>query len=229
MKLSIIVPAFNEEKTIGKNISSLLKVDLGNAQREIIVVNDYSTDKTLHKLKKYGRNPKISIFSHTFNQGKGAAIKTGISHASGHYVIIQDADFEYDPKDIKKLFQTIRSRKGVIVYGSRYIGKNENLSFHWLGNKFLTLTTNFLYGAKLTDMETCYKLIPREFYRNLTIESKRFNFEPEVTAKALKAGYEIIEVPISYRKRGFYEGKKLKWWKDGFSACWTLLKYRFSK
>lgn len=229
MKLSIIVPAFNEEKTIEKNLNALLKVDLGNIDREIIVVNDCSTDKTAQKLKKYQANRKIKIFSHSNNQGKGAAIKTGLSRATGSFLIIQDADFEYDPKDIKNLLRAINNRKQVVVYGSRYIGKNKDTFFHKFGNKFLTVATNFLYGSSLTDMETCYKLMPKAFLRSITVESKRFNFEPEITAKILKSGYKIIEIPISYHKRGFYEGKKLRWWKDGFSAIWTLSKYRVLK
>lgn len=225
--LSIIVPVFNEEKTIQKLVDKILKVKIGSFDREIIIINDASNDSTKDKLAKFKRHKRIKVIHHSVNQGKGAAIKTGIKKATGLFLIIQDADFEYNPSDIKTLLKVIHANKKSVVYGSRYLGKHFDTFTHKLGNKAVTLTTNLLYGCSLTDMETCYKLIPRQLYKQVDIQSKRFNFEPEITAKIIRKGYKIIEVPISYHKRNFFEGKKLRWWKDGFSAIWTLFKYRF--
>lgn len=225
--LSILVPVFNEEKTIKKLINNLLRVDIGPFKKEIIIVNDHSSDLTGKKLARYRKHPLIRVRTHERNRGKGAAIRTALKSARGEFAIIQDADFEYEPADIKRLLTASKNNHGAVIYGSRYKGKHIDTLFHKLGNRFVTLTTNILYGCYLTDMETCYKLLPREIYSALPLKSDRFNIEPEITAKILKHGHRIVEVPISYHKRTFFEGKKLKWWKDGFSAVWTLVKFRF--
>ena len=160
--------------------------------------------------------------------GKGAALRTGITHTTGDYVIIQDADLEYDPSDYKLLIDPIMAGRADVVYGSRFSGNYKDMSnLHYFGNKFLTLITNILFGVMLTDMETCYKLTPGDFLRSIKIESNRFNFEPEITAKILKSKLRVIEVPINYRGRSHSEGKKITW-RDGVSAVTTLFKYRFN-
>lgn len=224
--LSIIIPVYNEQDTIEKVLKNIIKLELFGFRKEIIIVDDCSTDKTSLILKKYAGN-NIQLFTHSRNTGKGSAIKTGISVSKGKFIIIQDADLEYDPKDIQKLLRAALLHKGKIIYGSRFLEKNNDMVFgHKQANQILTLITNCLYGSKLTDMETCYKLIPREVLNKIQIESSRFNFEPEITAKILKMGKDIFECPISYEKRSFSEGKKIRWY-DGVSAIWTLLKYKF--
>lgn len=228
MKLTIIIPVYNEEKTIRKIIDRVKRVNFGKWGREIIVVNDCSTDGTKKELAKIKTQKDFQIINHEVNKGKGAAIRTGIGKATGDYLIIQDADFEYDPNDILKLIKVVEKTNNVVVYGSRFNGKHEDTIFgHKFGNQMLTFITNLLFGLKITDMETCYKLMPRSVYTSLNIQSQRFNFEPEVTAKIAKKGISIVEVPVSYKKRGFSEGKNLKWWSDGPVAIWTLLRYRF--
>lgn len=228
MKLTIVIPVFNEEKTIKKIIDRVQAVNFGKWQKQILVVNDCSTDGTANELSKIKQREDLQIFTHPINQGKGAAIRTGMKMATGDFLIIQDADFEYDPNDILKLLKVVEKQKGVVVYGSRFNGDHEDTIFgHKFGNQMLTLVTNFLFGLNISDMETCYKLMPRSIYSKLKIESNRFNFEPEVTAKIAKQGVPIIEVPVSYKKRGFSEGKNLKWWSDGPMAILTLIKYRF--
>jgi glycosyltransferase involved in cell wall biosynthesis len=228
MKLTIVIPVYNEQKTIKKIIDRVQAANFGKWQKEIIVVNDCSTDKTANELAKIKSGKNLQILSHTINQGKGAAIRTGMKRATGDYLIIQDADFEYDPNDISKLLQVVEKQPDVVVYGSRFNGQHEDTIFgHKLGNQMLTVITNMLFGLKISDMETCYKLMPRSVYSGIKIDSDRFNFEPEVTAKIAKKGLPIIEVPVSYSKRGFSEGKNLKWWSDGPMAILTLLKYRF--
>lgn len=226
MKLSIIIPVFNEEKSIQRLISTLTSLKTPGVKKEIIVIDDHSTDRTSVKLQKFLHDSKIKVLTHEENQGKGAAIKTGMQFATGDYLIVQDADFEYDPRDIGPMLTFARIYPEAVIYGSRYLGTHVDTYFHKMGNWFVTCVTNLLFQSRLTDMETCYKLIPKKIYKKLNIQSNRFNFEPEVTAKILRMSYKIIEVPISYHKRGFYEGKKLRWWKDGISALWTLIKYR---
>jgi glycosyltransferase involved in cell wall biosynthesis len=227
-KLSIVIPVYNEESTVKELIEVVLKVDLGSIEKELIIVNDASKDKTgeiVDSLKVM--YPQISVFHHEVNLGKGAALRTGIQHTTGDYVIIQDADLEYDPNDYRLLIEPITSGRADVVYGSRFSGNYEDMSnLHYFGNKFLTLITNILFGVMLTDMETCYKLTPGKFLRSIKIESNRFNFEPEITAKILKSKLRVIEVPISYRGRSHSEGKKITW-RDGVSAVTALLKYRF--
>ncbi len=232
MKLSIIIPAYNEEKTINEIISQVKKVKLPKGiTKEIIVVNDASKDTTLELL---GKIKDITIISHKVNQGKGAALNTGFKKAAGDIILIQDGDLEYNPQDYPKLLAPILNRKAKVVYGSRlkhyplrlFGPKKTPLVLHFLGNKFLTFVTRLLYGNEVTDMETCYKVFTKEVIKPLTIVSKRFDFEPEITAKILKRGYKIYEVPIKVTPRGYEEGKKITW-KDGFMAIWTLVKYKF--
>lgn len=230
MKLSILVPVYNEEKTIAQVLSALGSLDISPWEKEIIVINDCSTDKTTPILKHFSSS-LVKIVTHRHNQGKTAAIKTGLNRASGDYVIIQDADLEYNPEDILRLLAEAKKFPGQVVYGSRFkINQDKDTIFgHKAGNFGVTLLTNLLFGAKLTDMETCYKLIPRSAFKRITIETNRFGFEPEVTAKLLLGHYQIREVPISYVKRGFSEGKKLHWWRDGWATVKILLTYRLKK
>ncbi len=233
-KLSVIIPVFNEEKTVAKIAEKVIRVKLpDNIKREIILVNDGSTDDTnkiLSGLKING----LKIFKHQKNSGKGAAIKTGLRNATGDFIIIQDADLEYDPTDYGKLLEPVINGKAKVVYGSRLInyplilwGKNKTvMPFHLVANKGLTWLTNLLYGSNLTDMETCYKLFKKEVLQKITLESQRFEFEPEVTAKVLKLKIPIKEVPINVSPRTYEEGKKIGV-TDGFLAIWTLIKYRF--
>ena len=222
MKVSIIIPVYNEEKTITL-IIQLLK-DVAGFHKEIIVVDDASSDSTGRKLKEI---KGIKVINHSTNLGKGSAIRTGINSASGDYILIQDADLEYDPQDVISMIKPINQGKAEVVYGSRFTGPRRNMFFwHWMGNQFLTLVTNILYNTTLSDMETCYKLIPLKLIKSLDLKAKRFEFEPEVTAKILKRNIRIWEVPISYAGREYDEGKKITW-RDGIPALWTLIKYRF--
>lgn len=223
--LSVIVPVFNERNTVGEIIRRMRNVELP-VDLEIIVVDDASgdgTDKILSALE----DSTVRVVRHPTNQGKGAAIRTGMEHARGDLLLIQDADLEYDPDDWPKLIAPILKGKARVVYGSRFTGERKNMLFlHWIGNRFLSLTTNVLYNTTISDMETCYKLFDRSILAGITIESNRFDFEPEITAKVLRRGHRIYEVPISYAGREFDEGKKITW-KDGFAALWTLIKFRF--
>lgn len=229
MKLSVIIPVYNEEQTIENIINRLSATKIAD---EIIVVNDASSDKTQDILnnivcKNHNKN-EIIFLRHTENLGKGEAIKTGLKRVTGDYVLIQDADWEYDPMDIPKLIKPINDGKAEVVFGSRFTGEHRNLFFwHMVANKMLTLLTNILYDTTLSDMETCYKLVPTQLLKELHLQSKRFDFEPEVTAKILKRGVRIYEVPISYAGREYSEGKKIGP-KDGLSAVWTLIKYKFT-
>ncbi len=243
MKLSIIIPVFNEEKTISKVLHRVKKVIIKNVTVEVIVVDDGSSDSTVEQITETGffnknsNNSKTSNFKfikHGENLGKGAAVRTGINDATGDYIIIQDADLEYDPTDIPILFSYIKEKNDV-VYGTRLNRlphfKNEErrpqFLIHYIGNRFLSLITSVLYGQWITDMETCYKLFPRKAVLNMNLSSKRFDFEPEITAKLLKKGLKIKEIPIKTTPRGYEEGKKLNTVTDGAVALWKLLKYRF--
>lgn len=226
MLLSIVVPVFNEKNTVLKILEkiNLLPNDLN---REIIFVDDGSTDGTRDILTKLNQD-NVRVILKEKNSGKGDTLAVGFKQTKGDYVIIQDADLEYDPQDYLKLIEKILVNKNTVIYGSRFLGSYKDMSsLHYFGNKVLTLVTNILYGVYLTDMETCYKLFPGDFIRNIKIKSKKFEFEPEITAKIVKSGLKIIEVPISYYGRSFSEGKKITW-KDGFSAISSLVKYRFT-
>jgi glycosyltransferase involved in cell wall biosynthesis len=224
MKLSVIMPVFNEEKTVQHAIQNILKL---RSVFELVVVNDGSTDGTsriLSKLaKKYSR--KLHVFRKK-NGGKGSAVQYGLKKVKGDYVLIQDADLEYDPSDISKLLEPIKKKKAVVVYGSRFLGPHSNLLFwHMIGNHFLNLMTNLLYNTTLSDLETCYKLIPTKLWKEARIESNDFGIEPEITCKILKKGIHIYETPISYVGRDFSEGKKITW-KHGFGALGIIVKLR---
>lgn len=223
MKLSVIIPVYNERGTIEPILQRVLAVPI---EKEVILVDDCSSDGSREILKKIKKDD-IKVVFHDSNKGKGAAIRTGIQYVTGDVVIIQDADMEYDPQEYIKLFELIRTGKADVVYGSRFSGRTEKMSFaHRLGNIILTIVTNILYGTKLTDMETCYKMVKAPIIRSLRLRSNRFDFEPEITAKLLKSGKRIAEVPISYHGRHWNEGKKITW-KDGITALWSLIKYRF--
>lgn len=223
MKVSIIIPVYNEAGTIREIIS---RVRSSAIEKEIVVVDDGSTDGTREMLAQEN-SPETRIITHERNQGKGVAIRTGLKHAAGDYVLIQDADLEYDPADYELLLRPILRGKATVVYGSRFLGEHKAMLFwHSVGNRLLTLTTNILYDSTLTDMETCYKLIPTDLIRKIPLRARRFDFEPEITAKILKRGHRIYEVPISYAGREPHEGKKISW-KDGFPALFSLIKYRF--
>lgn len=233
MILSIIIPVFNEEKTVGELLQKVYEVKLPLIKKEVIVVDDCSSDETnkiLSNFKKGG----FKYFRHKKNSGKGAAIKTGLGHATGELIIIQDADLEYDPVYYKELLEPVLKNRAQVIYGSRLInyplilwGRNKTvLPAHLIANKFLTFLTNLLYGSSVTDMETGYKLFKKVVLEGIKIDSNKFDFEAEVTAKILKKRIPIIEVPISITPRTYNEGKKIGW-KDGLAAVWTLLKYRF--
>lgn len=223
MKLTVIIPAFNEKSTILKIIQRIRQVPL---ELEIIVVDDGSTDGT-RELLRGSELPEVKTVYHDRNQGKGAAIRTGVTHATGDYVIIQDADLEYDPSEYPLLLEPIQNRRADVVYGSRFRGRMERMSLvQRIGNRFLTLVTNVLYGVVLTDMETCYKVVPTATIKSLDLRSRGFDFEPEITAKLLRRGCRIVEVPITYIARDSSEGKKIDW-RHGIPALKTLIKYRF--
>ncbi len=222
-KLSVVIPVYNEKDWI---IEILRRVKAVEIDKEVIIVDDCSTDGTREILKDLASKGEKVIF-HEKNMGKGAALRTGFKNVTGDYVIVQDADLEYDPEDYHKLIAPVLKGKGDVVYGSRFTGERRNMFFHhWVGNRILTLITNILYNTTISDMETCYKLFRSDIIKGVNIKSNRFNFEPEITAKVLKKGIRIYEVPISYTGREFSEGKKITW-VDGFSALWTLIKYRF--
>lgn len=223
--LSVVIPVYNEKKTIEKVIDKIMS--LTYIEKEIVVVDDASKDGTPQILESVkSKYPEIKVLFKKVNEGKGAALRDGFRISTGDYVIVQDADLEYDPSEYKKLLDALNIEKTDVVYGSRFSGTYEDMSnLHYIGNKVLTLITNVLFGVLLTDMETCYKLIPGDFARKVIIRSKRFDFEPEITAKILKSGLRIREVPISYKGRSKKDGKHITW-KDGISALLTLIKFR---
>ncbi len=244
MKLSIIMPVYNEKTTLEEIVHRVRAVDLTVGQsrrngllngpvtleREIVIIDDGSTDGTRQILDRWKtQKPKdMRIIYHAQNGGKGAALRTGFQHATGDILVIQDADLEYDPRDYVRLLEPILEGRTAVVYGSRFLGgpRSAMSLAHTLGNKGLTWLTNLLYGTILSDMETCYKCFRRDVIAGMELRSRGFEIEPELTAKILKRGYTIFEVPISYNGREFHEGKKLTW-RDGFSTVAALLKYRF--
>jgi glycosyltransferase involved in cell wall biosynthesis len=242
LKLSVIMPVYNERETIREILRQVRAVkvvvpsnhiigrqdDLPlELDKEIVVVDDSSTDGTRDILQEEEQKGDLKVFYHQVNQGKGAAVRTGIEQATGDILVIQDADLEYDPRDYPRLVQPIVEGRVMVVYGSRFLGPRKAMLFwHMVANKILTLTTNLLYNAILSDMETCYKAFRAEVIKGIPLHARRFELEPEITAKVLKRGYRIFEVPISYYGREYYEGKKIGFW-DAPIALWTLIKYRF--
>jgi len=241
LKLSIIVPVYNEKETIAEILRRVRSVKLEvrtgygindhsvlTLEREIVVVDDGSTDGTQEILRSQREAPDTIVVFHERNQGKGAAVRTGLQHVTGDIILIQDADLEYDPRDYPELLQPIVEGRTQAVYGSRFRGGPTKAMFFWhmVGNRLLTLVTNVLYDSTLTDMETCYKVFTREIAEKLDLKAARWGFDPEITAQILKQGCRIYEVPISYTGREFEEGKKISW-RDTFTVLWTLLKNRF--
>ena len=231
-KLSILIPAYNEEKTIVSILEAVLEVKLlNNIEKEIIIVNDCSTDQTVAIIEKFMLDhptAPIQLLNQSVNQGKGAAINRAIQACTGEYLIVQDADLEYDPEEFNLLLKPVLKADADVVYGSRFVGHHPHrILFYWhsIGNKFLTRLSNMMTNLNLTDMETCYKLIRSSIAKDIKIREKRFGIEPEITAKLAKVkGIRIYEVGISYYGRTYEEGKKIGW-KDGFRAIWCIMKY----
>jgi glycosyltransferase involved in cell wall biosynthesis len=225
MKITVIIPAFNEKNTIQeivRRVQAMKMVD------EIIIVDDGSTDGTRDLISNMDGKNNVRIILHEKNQGKGAAVRSGISAANGDVLMIQDADLEYDPREYPNLMKPIEEGMADVVYGSRFLGAPHRAILFWnmVANKLLTLMTNILYNNILTDMETGYKVFKREVVADMKIHAKRFDFEPEFTAKILKKNVRVFEVPITFNPRDYNEGKKIKM-RDAFEAVWTLIKYRF--
>lgn len=224
--LSVIIPVYNEKTTISEVIEKVSAVELP-LEKEIIVVDDGSTDGTVEILR-LSQKKITETFLAPVNAGKGAAVRTGLKLVKGDIILIQDADLELNPNEYRRLIEPILEGKTSVVYGSRFLGENPVAPVRRIANYFLTFTTNLLFGTELTDMETAYKVFSREVGENLNLRANRFDIEPEITAQIALKGYKILEVPISYRPRTKFEGKKIKF-TDGFKALWTLLKYRFRK
>ncbi len=228
MKISVVMPVFNEVKTLREIVK---RVEDVNLEKELIIVDDCSTDGTRNILKAMERNPGIRVFYQERNMGKGAALRTGFKNITGDIVIIQDADLEYNPQEYHKLIRPILDGRADVVYGSRFITTEERrvlLFWHTFGNSFITLISNIFTNLNLTDIETCYKVFKSDVIRCLTIEENRFGIEPEITAKIAKKKCKIYEIGISYSGRDYSEGKKIGW-KDGVRAIWCILKYNLRK
>jgi glycosyltransferase involved in cell wall biosynthesis len=227
-KLSILIPVFNEFGTIGEILRRVRAAKADGLEKEIIVVDDASTDGTGDVLKKLAGDAGIKLLSHPYNRGKGAAIRTGLEHATGDIVLIQDADLEYNPAEYSKLLEPILDGRADVVYGSRFLGGPHRvlLFWHYAANKFLTLLCNVLCNLNLSDMETGYKVFKRKCVEGLNLKSERFGIEPELTAKFARRRYRFYETPISYSGRDYSEGKKIGW-KDGLAALWFIVRYRF--
>ena len=226
MKISVVIPVYNEVETIKEIVSRVQAVE---SEKEIIIVDDYSTDGTREHLREINQGDEnVAVLYHDHNQGKGAALRTGFQAVTGDVVIIQDADLEYDPREYPLLLAPIVDGRAEVVYGSRFLGGPHRVLFFWhyVGNKFITLFSNMLTNLNLTDMETCYKVFKREVLDGITVKSNRFGFEPEFTAKIAKKGFRIYETSISYSGRTYAEGKKIDW-KDGVKAVFAILWFRF--
>jgi len=224
-KLSVVIPVYNEKDYIQQVVERVKKVPI---DKEIIIVDDASTDGTREVLVKLEQEDGIKVFYHQHNQGKGAALRTGFKHCQGEIVIIQDADLEYFPEEYPELIEPIEQGWAEVVYGSRFLGKKHRVLFyhHYLANRLLTFLSNLFTNLNLTDMEVCYKVFRREVIQSLPLKQNRFGFEPEITAKVARRGYRVFEVPVSYNGRSYQEGKKINW-KDGLWALWCIFRYAF--
>ena len=224
VKLSIVIPVYNEKNTLH---TLLTRVEAVDYDKEIVLVDDCSTDGTREIVESYKNKKEFTVAMHPHNQGKGAALRTGFAHASGDIIIIQDADLEYDPRDYGKLLEPILDGRADVVYGSRFLGGPHRVLFFWhyLGNMALTLLSNITTNLNLTDMETCYKVFTRQVLNSIDLKCNRFGFEPEFTSKVAKQKFRIYEVPISYSGRDYAEGKKIGW-KDGVAAIWFIIRFR---
>jgi glycosyltransferase involved in cell wall biosynthesis len=224
--LSVVMPAYNERETIEEIVGRVLAVPI---RKELIVVDDCSTDGTSDMLRDLQRLHGFRLLTQARNQGKGAALRRGFAEVSGDIVLVQDADLEYSPEEYPDLIGLICEGRADVVYGSRFLGRHRVFLYtHYLGNRILTLLTNVLYNTMLTDMETCYKVMRTEVLRSFALRSNGFGIEPELTAKIFKRGFRVYEVPITYDGRGYDEGKKITW-RDGVVALWVLIRYRFSE